>query len=298
MYGFIGRLTENQKRLKIIRRAFHILPRPLILICLSIAGRLIYTANPGFRKQVKANMCDLLGDKRPDEIAVSCRAYFLNLAVSLYEILIESDELEGSAGWRFEMQGENHLREALELGRGAILFSPHLGNFFFYYWYLSTRYPCLAVVTAGSKELRPIYQLYHDMGCRGLDYDEVSPMELWKTLSRHLRDNGVVLLLGDFWRQSFPKALFFGRESRSPNGTAALAFENRVPVVPFYGWRARGFKHRLVFESSRLLYERYQKNQRVEATNELNIFLETAIRRVPAQWFYWFNVDERWERTA
>ncbi|NPV91857.1 MAG: lipid A biosynthesis acyltransferase [Firmicutes bacterium] len=271
------------------------LPRPLTLVCLSIAGRLIYTASPGFRRRVEANMRDLLEDKRPAEIAGFCRAYFQNLAVSLYEILIESDQLESSADWRFELEGENYLQEALGLGRGAILFSPHLGNFFFYYWYFSTRYPCLAVVTAGSRELRPIYQLYHDMGCRGLDYDEASPMELWKTLSGHLRDNGVVLLLGDFWRRSFPKTTFFGRVSRSPNGTAALAFANQVPVIPFYGWRTKGFKHRLVLEPSRLLYERYPKNQRIEATGELNTFLETTIRRVPSQWFYWFNIHERWE---
>ncbi|UOF89050.1 hypothetical protein LSG31_14070 [Fodinisporobacter ferrooxydans] len=32
-----------------------------------------------------------------------------------------------------------------------------------------------------------------------------------------------------------------------------------------------------------------------EATNKLNQIMEQMILHKPGQWFYWFNVHERWE---
>jgi len=42
------------------------------------------------------------------------------------------------------------------------------------------------------------------------------------------------------------------------------------------------------------LYDQYTRNQKAEATAFLNGFHEEIIKEVPAQWFYWFNCDERW----
>ncbi|WP_051330923.1 hypothetical protein [Aneurinibacillus terranovensis] len=137
--------------------------------------------------------------------------------------------------------------------------------------------------------------MFERMGCAGLDYDTVPPIQLLRTSRRHLGANGVIVLLGDFWRPSFPMARFFDRNTRSPAGTAILAIEQQVPVVPFYGYRTRGFEHRIKFERPMFLYENFDSNERTEATNALNAVLEKIVVEKPAQWFYWFNADERWE---
>jgi KDO2-lipid IV(A) lauroyltransferase len=105
----------------------------------------------------------------------------------------------------------------------------------------------MTVVTAQSKELRPIYMRFQKWGCMGLDYDATPPLGLMRTLRNHLLQNGVVFLLGDFFRPQFPQATMFQRITRSPGGAAALALELQVPVIPFFGHRTRGFRHRLVF---------------------------------------------------
>lgn len=295
MYLWIRKLTENRQQLARTGRIVRLLPSPLIKFLCCLTGCLACLLANSFRKQVSQNMSGIMKDQSRLFITRCCLRYFINIPITIYEILNASRLLDKSSDRLFEAEGESNLKEALNLGRGVILYAPHLGNFFYYYWYLSQKYSCLTVVTAGSPELRPLYLIFQEMGCSGLDYDSTPPLELLRTLRTHLKENGVVLLLGDFWRPSFPPAVLLGQKSRSPGGTAALALESRVPVVPFYGRRTSGFRHKLVFEAPVLLYENHQRNQRLEATNTLNRFLDRAILQAPDQWFYWFNAHERWE---
>jgi KDO2-lipid IV(A) lauroyltransferase len=250
------------------------------------------------RQTLMRNMEDLLQPRDSRQIRRYVHAYFFNLAMTLYEILIDSYSLHRSKDWRFQIEGEEHLTEALRHGKGAVIFTPHTGNFFYYYWYLSQHYPCLTVATVGSKELQPLYKKFEGMGCQGLDYDATPPLEMIKKIRKHLAGNGVVFLLGDFWRPTFPIARFFGRTTRSPGGPAMLSLDHKAPIVPFYGYRTTGFRHRLVFGQPVWLHEEFERNQVTDATSSLNLFLEQVVRLIPEQWFYWFNVNERWEPEA
>ncbi|UFJ41653.1 lipid A biosynthesis acyltransferase [Brevibacillus humidisoli] len=295
MYEWVGRLTGHLDRLPGIARWIRWVPRPVMLGICSLLGWLVWKKENHLRTKVLDNMGEVLTNRNQLQIGKECRRYFRNFFITVYEVLIDSFRLEQTKRWRFQVSGEANLQEALSAGKGVIVFTPHLGNFFYYYWYLSRRYPCLTVVTAGSPELRPLYLLFQQLGCRGLDYDATPPMQLIRTLRKHLRQNGVVFLLGDFWRPTFPQARLFDRITRSPAGTTALALEQQVPVVPFYGYRRRGFRHQLVFGPAIHLHQTYRPDQRTEATNHLNRFLEDAITTVPGQWLYWFNAEHRWE---
>jgi phosphatidylinositol dimannoside acyltransferase len=298
MYNIIEKFTVNPERLKKFQRVFKRMPDFICYSLCVLAGFILYVSAVHTRKRVKRNLADLLGPTHSLRLSRLCRSYFTHLMLVLFEILIRSSALESAKQRTFGTEGEQHLEEALQHGKGVVLFTPHTGNFFYYYWYVSKKYPCLTVATAGSKELRPLYELFEQMGCNGLDYDTVPPLKLLKNLRRHLNNNGVVMLLGDFSRPTFPPARFFGRSTRSPGGAATFALEQQVPIVPFYGFRRRRFEHRLVFEPPVFLHREYKPHERFEATNELNQRLESMILRAPEQWFYWFNVDERWEPAA
>ncbi|MCI1114043.1 hypothetical protein MOQ26_23815, partial [Stenotrophomonas maltophilia] len=73
-----------------------------------------------------------------------------------------------------------------------------------------------------------------------------------------------------------------------------LALEASVPIIPFYSQRIKGFAHRLVFSPPLMLHEQYRRDQTAEAMVPLYQFLEKTVRKVPEEWLYWFNVDERW----
>lgn len=292
MWDWIAKITRNQTGLYKLAPWVLLLPRPLIRFIIWTGGLIIYHAGSRTRRQIQKNMAEILTNTTHKTIRKYARNYFHTLVYTIYEILFESGILHRIKDWKFHCIGEEHLEKALRLGRGAILFAPHMGNFFFYYWYLSKKYPCLTVASGGSQILRPFYQQFQALGCQGLDYDNTHPLELMRLLRKHLNNNGVVLLLGDFWRPNFPEATLFGHTTKSPIGTAALALDLRVPVLPFYGWHDHGFHHQMVLAKPVFLYMMYGRQQRAEAVEALNRILENMIRKVPGQWFYWFNIHE------
>ncbi|MCU6798055.1 lysophospholipid acyltransferase family protein [Paenibacillus sp. WQ 127069] len=297
MYDWIGKITENHLLIQKMAAWSRWIPKSCMLMLLGCAAAILQLSvfSKGMGIKVEANLSTLLKDRSAEELTRIRHQFFRNLVITLYEIIVESKYLEGSESWRFRVEGEDHLKEALQLGRGAIIYAPHEGNFFYYYWYLSQKYNCLTIATAESPELRPLYEQFQLMGCEGLDYDRTPPLLLLRKLKKHLKSNGVVFILGDFWRPTFPQSQFFGRKSRTPEGAALLSIDQRVPIIPFYGRRDQGFKHCLTFEQPLHLYACYLGSQRSEATQLLNRYMESVIRKHPEQWFYWFNVEERFK---
>jgi phosphatidylinositol dimannoside acyltransferase len=299
VYDWIASLTGDERRSQRIGWLCGLVPRGVLLLLCHAVGLLLFAAaGTKLRERVLRNMTELLPERKRGELKRMQRHYFQNMVMALYEIMIEGHRLPGSSSWRFLVEGEERLEEALRLGRGAIVYTPHVGNFFYYYWYLCQKYSCLTVATASSNELRPLYLKFQAMGCPGLDYDETPPLELYRALKKHLQAGGVVLLLGDFYRPTFPRSRLFGRVTRTPEGGVTLAIEQQVPVIPFYGRRERGFVHRLVFGETLHLYSSFTKATRSDAALLLNRFMEQVIREHPEEWFYWFNAEERWEQEA
>ncbi|WP_240689129.1 lysophospholipid acyltransferase family protein [Ammoniphilus sp. YIM 78166] len=278
-----------------VYRWLHYIPKPLALFFCYCISQILYWASSDLRKLVYSNMKELLTEKPSKKLHRLTRSYFYQMTVVLYEILIESSSLDKVENNKFDVKGENYIKQELDQGKGVIIFTPHVGNFFYYYWYLTQRYPCLTVATMGSSELRPLYSIFENMGCRALDYDEVPAVEIVRQLKRHLANNGVVFLLGDFWRPNFPPARFFGRSTRTPAGSAMLSLEGKVPIIPMLGYRKKRFKHDIQFYAPVYLYQKWSPSQRSQAINELNEWLEEMVKTKPDQWFYWFNVNERWE---
>lgn len=299
MYDWIARLTSSERKLDRIERMLRLFPLWLLRAALSIISYAGFLAlRKGFLKPIQQNMESLLDNLPKRDVSKHTRDYVQNVVFTLFEILFLSKRLNEFQAERFEVQGQEHLYEAQRRSpnKGFIVYTPHIGNFFYYYWYLTRKYDCLTVASAGSPELRPLYMKFAAMGCKGLDYDSVPPLEMYRTLKKHLQGGGVVFLLGDFWRTSFPLSRFFGRLTRTPEGAAMLALELHVPIVPFYGYRVNGFNHRLLFGPPVDLIAGHKgRSARAAANLLLNDFMERMIREQPSSWFYWFNVHERWE---
>ncbi|HYF61832.1 MAG TPA: lysophospholipid acyltransferase family protein [Herpetosiphonaceae bacterium] len=294
MYSLLRHITGRPERLARVRRWGRLLPYRVVTALCWLGAGLAVLAAPGLRRRLLDNLRqNLPGQGRLRRLAC-CVAYLANLLILLYEVMVDVQRLPAHGERRFLVEGLHQLEAARRDGRGAILFAPHMGNFFYAYWYLCQRYPCLTVGTAGSPELRPLYQAFFDLGCPGLDYDRTAPRELVGALRDHLAANGVVLLLGDFWRPGFPAATFLDRSSRSPQGAARLALDGDVPIIPLYVTR-RGWRQRLAFGPPRRLRTDFARHERAAATNALNAWMSAAIRRHPSQWLYWLNVAERWE---
>lgn len=298
MYEWIAKLTTGDGEQSRLVRALPLFPLWLMsILCTLSAAVLCIASRNGFLKRVEHNLEDLLAPMSKRRLRKLRRRYVRNVVYSLCEIILLSDRLNER---NFELKGEEHLQTAQRLGngKGFIIYTPHVGNFFSYYWYFTKRYDCLTIASAGSPELAPLYMKFAALGCKGLDYDTVPPIELYRTLKKHVLAGGIVFLLGDFWRSSFPLSRLFGRVTRTPEGAAMLAHEHQVPIVPFYGYRKQNFRHQLVVGAPihiNSTVDRTARSARAETNLLLNDFIERVIREQPASWFYWFNAHERWE---
>ncbi|WP_127584555.1 lysophospholipid acyltransferase family protein [Paenibacillus koleovorans] len=302
MYDWIGRWTgmdgssPGETKPFFFRMMSNLPSGPAFWLCAAAAGMLYVMQRP-LRRRLLRNAQELFEPASPRENRRIVKHYCRNLAVAMYEILFLSAKLgKREDGWNpiREAHGEEHLEQALSEGKGAIVYLPHVGNFFVYYWYLMGRYNCTTVATASSNELRPLYRRFAELGCRGFDYDETNPIQLMRSLRDHLKQGGVVYLLGDFYRPNFPEATLFGRKTHLPQGAAMLALQYEVPIVPMTGRGIGRFAHRLQFEPPIRLSDRFRKNELRAASDLLNQWMEQSIRRHPDSWFYLFQAEERW----
>jgi lauroyl/myristoyl acyltransferase len=299
MYAWIGWLTSQRLSARGVRRVLAALPRWIVYPLLVLLGTCIHACARHTRQRIDSNIRTLLPELRVSERWRIGRRYIVHECMTIFEQAVEYRHALSTTHprrARIELDGVEQLDAALRLGRGAILYTPHLGNYFYSYWRLSQDYDATTVVTAGSQELRKLFEeVYALGGMKGYDYDTEPPRELAFKLRAHLKQNGVVFLLSDFSRAEFPECTLFGKPSHLPVGALTLALLQQSPVVPCYGERIGWGKHRLVFLPPLHLHERYTIRQRDEAMQQLASTMERMIRQAPEQWLYWFNVHQRWE---
>lgn len=300
MYDIIRKFSQNLRLRSILSKIIILIPNPLLILLCTRLSRLIKSFNPDLHQHTLRNMIKFMHPSyKLSTIRSYCQDYFKNFILMLVEILFLSPSLKTKMHKIIAAEGKEHLDSALKHGKGAILFSSHTGNIFYYYYYLSQHYPSLVVATAIDEDLHQLYLIFHRMGCQGLDYDTTNKREMLKIIKKHLDSNGIIVLFGDFWRPDFPLSTMFGRPTRTPRGAASLALDLRVPVVPFYGFRIDGLKHKLVFEEAVYLDQLFTRHDKAGAVVFLNSILERFIMFVkPSQWFYWFNIHTRYEFDA
>lgn len=296
MYKIIRVISRSQRLIWFLNKIVMVTPVNFTVLCCRLFSLTISTCTGNIHKRTLQNMVQILYPYyQLKEIRTHCRNYFENALLTLIEILFLSGRLSKEMNRIFDVEGRENLEMALKAGKGAILFSSHTGNFFYYYYFLSRHYPSLVVATAMDEDLHRLYLIFHRLGCNGLDYDTTNKKEMLRTIKSHLENNGILVLFGDFWRRHFPESTMFNKTTRTPRGTASLALDFSVPVIPFYGYRTKGLRHRIIIKEPVNLHELFSRNEKKAATDFLNRLLEENIVQEPAQWFYWFNTDERWE---
>lgn len=300
MYRWIGRFTRGS-RLQRVTRVAMALPQPVMFSLITAAGYMAFALAGHTRRRILRNMAALLPDLSPAQRRRLCARYFVQECLTIYEQAVEYRRGllgEGTGGARgrvaFDVDGLEHLEAALSAGKGAIVLTPHVGNYFYFFWWVTQRHESLTVATMGSAEIRPLYLGFEALGLRGFDYDNDPPLTIYRRFRKLLNDNGVVFLMGDFARPGFPRSTLLGRPSGLPAGPVALAFESGAPIVPLAGRRASWRRHRMTFMPALDLASRYRPDEKQPALDETARVMETIIRGAPDQWLYWFNIDERW----
>lgn len=191
------------------------------------------------------------------------------------------------------MEGTDHLYDALEAGKGAVLTTAHCGN-----WEILNARLCVAGIPM-TVAFRSVYDPRVDrfvtalrtrygaeMVPRGADAGQ----RLVAALSRN-RVNGLLI---DQDIRDIPSVFvpFFGRPAWTPSGAAALALKMGCPTVPTFIHRLSDNTHQVVAHPPIPPPDSGSHEDRItELTAASTAAIERQIRSHPEQWVW---MHRRW----
>jgi KDO2-lipid IV(A) lauroyltransferase len=218
---------------------------------------------------------------------------FSNLGIGLVEML-RLDLLDGKRDLNklFTIEGAEHIREALTMGRGCILLTGHLGfweagNFVFPALGLPT-----AIVTRPMKN--PLVDDYFRRLRESHGGYVIDRRKGARRIFKALQNNHLVGILMDQHtaRRQAVRVPFFGRPAYTTPVIAQMAMKYQVPVVPVFAYRNVDHTYRAMVSPPLLLDCDLSSEGIVAATTLLTEKIEEGILRDVGQWFW---IHRRWK---
>jgi KDO2-lipid IV(A) lauroyltransferase len=192
---------------------------------------------------------------------------------------------------RFELEGEQHLAEALAAGKGAIVVTYHFGPFEAAGAWLAHRHGGVAVGRdVGTLDAAQVLvDIRRDLGLTTIERGDA------RAIVRALRGNLPVAIVADHDVRNVNGVFvpFFGHLAHTAIGPAALAVRTGAPIVPvFVDWIGRTRYRARVGEALRPRDDL----SRHEVVHELTYrFTKIGEQNIRAQPDHWLWLHKRWE---
>ena len=269
-----------------------LLPRQLALGLGRVLGTLGRLFLPGRRKLAEDNVRHAFPEWSEVQVKDLVRRNFEHLGMNGVEFLrldlFDANNVEEF----FDVEGVEHLHQAVEEGRGVILLTAHLGfweagNYFF---------PVLGLsLDSIAKPLKN--QLTDAYFCNIRSHfgaDILNSRKAARRILKSLQSGRAIGLLLD-QHVSPPGSIrvdFFGRKAYTSTVITSLAMKYRIPIVQAFCLRQPDHRFRAWFEPM-IILEGEGDEAVAENTQYLSHLMEAAIRQDPSQWFW---VHRRWRK--
>jgi KDO2-lipid IV(A) lauroyltransferase len=206
-----------------------------------------YRTSPVLKAGIEANIRHVLSRLRPDlagaglerEVAALVHEIFLNRGRWFADLSVIAGRRQIEGLFRFHSRGNwTALQKSLAAGRGAILASAHLGNWFGGGYIVARQgIPVRSVMyrNHASEFMDAKVARRARVGRTFVGEDPLAMMEVIRALA-----SGQVLamLVDKPWDSRWVEAPFFGRPSRFPLGPVRIARLAGVPIFPaFCTWK-------------------------------------------------------------
>ncbi len=281
------------------RLAVKIFPRRFLCSLFEGMADLGFHLFRSFRERSINNLSSALGERlEAKEITEVVRRSLRNFFRDFVEIGLALETSPEEARSEIPIRGREYLEAALAKGKGTIILSAHLGNFFL----LGTRlaiegYPAHVLVNQSPQgkmsQLMDHYRL--KIGQRTV---HARPRrQASNELVEILRRNELAIVIADEYRSgSGIYVPFFGHTVLARRGPATLALRTGAALVPAYLVRDSIGKLTLIIEPEiQLIKSGRVKADVRENTLRITRWLERTVRSYPDQW-NWMNI--RWHQSS
>lgn len=217
---------------------------------------------------------------------------------SMIEVIFEFMRIPSIAkkpGSFIEMQGEEHVRQALKEGRGLVLAVSHFGN-----WELSgiatasKGFPLHAIGKFYKNPwLNPLIRKQRGMtGLQTIDQKGAAR----KTIQLIKENQIVAMLIDEHAKNGAVWVNFFGQKAATSALPAMVALKYHTPVVPVVFYREKKRRSRVVFDKPFPLIETGQYEADIVANTQLYMsHLEEELKKRPEDWTLWMHNRWRWD---
>jgi KDO2-lipid IV(A) lauroyltransferase len=286
----------NSINLFFINLFTRVVPRRVFPPLAFVTAVLIYFITGNQRRGARSNLRIVTGRRWVEPLVISSYYKFArNWCDIMLMTRLSGAGLHSLVGRRSDLKP---LDDALSAGTGAILISPHLGN-----WELGglgladLGYP-VNILTFREPDERFNAERESLRAARGIrfiyvDRDDPSPLAIVEAVNA-LRRNEVLAILGDRDGSSHTMRIdFFGRPTNIPLGAAYLALSSGAPVIPVFVLLEKGYYATIMEEPIFFRGGHGEHGSVIRSGMErLLVVFERYIRAYPDQWY---NYYEFWE---
>ncbi|MCB0349777.1 MAG: lysophospholipid acyltransferase family protein [Bdellovibrionales bacterium] len=284
-----------------LSRVFALLPIRVQLLFGDMIGLLWFDLLRIRRKVALDNLKRCFPNWAESKRVSVARASVCNLGRSFIEFLripVVASTVNEKSQWKdhFDIQGLEHLENALNKGRGVCLLSAHIGNGDWGTVGLALHGIQLHIISKEFK-LRWLNDLWFEtrqsLGSQFIS-DRGSALAILKLLKKN---KIVVFVLDQFMGPPIGiKTKFFGYETGTPVGLSLLADRSGAAVVPIYTYRKPDGRTGLVFEPEIVYAGSEVENKDIMLQNMTQSYcdkIEEWVRLYPEQWMW---VHRRWKK--
>jgi len=286
----------NSINLSLIDLFTRMVPRRLFPPLAFVTALVVYAITGNQRRGARANLRVVTGRRWVEPLIISSYYKFArNWCDIMLMTRLSGPKLHSLVGRKSDSKP---MDDALAAGTGAILVSPHLGN-----WELGglgladLGYP-VNVLTFREPDERfnsERERLRKERGIRFIyvDRDDTSPLAIVEAVNA-LRRNEVLAILGDRDGSSQTMRIeFFGRPANIPVGAAYLSLASGAPVIPVFVVLEQG-RYATIMEEPIFFSGGYGTHGNVirSGMERLLAVFERYIRAYPDQWY---NYYEFWD---
>jgi len=262
------------------------IPRPWRYAIGTAVGEAVYWAWPSKRHTLLQNMATVLGlDWTNPRVRVVARRSMRNYCKYLIEFLdLPNLSASHSVVASMQLEGEEHLAEAISRRKGLIIVSGHFGT-------IELGGIRLAAMTDFHAVYDTFQPAYLDELIRRKRLEKgikLIPVNRIREMLRVLHDGGTIITLFD--RPMAPgkgiKVRFFGRNAYVPAGPAVLAMKTGATLLPIYLRRLPDLTFTACILPAIAWIPSGDRDTDIQViTQKVMNTLQSAIRDHPDQWY-------------